>query len=167
MSFGKNISNTTKNWYTTLSLLCKIKGYTPLPIRKQMAESLILFYYIILLLFDILKYMKQLQKVQNAAADFVLNKYANMKDVINVKWLPIEEQIEYSLAIMGFKAIYDENVTNLLKLMQKVASTYNLRRNKGTVIDAKRQSKTREETKVGISLTNYPQTFNQQNKFKN
>ena len=104
--------------------------------------------------------MKQLQKVQNAAADFVLNKYANMKDVINVKWLPIEEQIEYSLAIMGFKAIYDENVTNLLKLMQKVASTYNLRRNKGTVIDAKKQSKTRKETKVGISLTNYPQTFN-------
>ena len=60
---------------------------------------------------------------------------------------------------MGFKAIYDENVTNLN--LQKVASTYNLRRNKGTVIDAKKQSKTLKEIKVGISLTNYPQTSNQ------
>ena len=49
-----------------------------------MPESLILFYFIVLLLFDITKYMKQLQKVQNAAGDFVLNEYANMKDVINI-----------------------------------------------------------------------------------
>ena len=48
---------------------------------------------------------QQLQKVQYPAAGFVLNKYANVNDVINIKWLPIEEQIEYSPAVMGFKAI--------------------------------------------------------------
>ena len=56
--------------------------------------------------------MKQLQKVQHAAAGFVLKNYTNINDVINIKWLPIEERIEHSLAIMRFKAIYDENVPN-------------------------------------------------------
>ena len=89
---------------------------------------------------------QQLQKVQNAAAGFVLNKYANVNDVINTKWLPIEERIEYSLAVMGFKAMYDENVPNHLKLTQKVASTRNLRsNNKGILIHANQQSKTFEK----------------------
>ena len=62
---------------------------------------------------------QQLQKVQNAAAGFVLNEYPNINDVINIKWLPIEERIEYSLAVMGFKAICDEPVPNHFKLTQK------------------------------------------------
>ena len=45
---------------------------------------------------------QQLQKLQNAAAGFVLTKYASINDVINIKWLLIEERIEYSLAVMGF-----------------------------------------------------------------
>ena len=32
---------------------------------------------------------QQLKKIQNAAAGFVLNKYANRNNVINIKWLPI------------------------------------------------------------------------------
>ena len=62
---------------------------------------------------------QQLQKVQDAAAGFVLNEYPNINDVINIKWLPIEERIEYSLAVMGFKAICDEHVPNHFKLTQK------------------------------------------------
>ena len=62
--------------------------------------------------------MKQhLQKVQNSSAGFALD---NINDIINIKWLPIEERIEYSLAVMRYKTIYDENVPNHLKLMQKV-----------------------------------------------
>ena len=71
----------------------EIKGYTPLPVCKQLAESLILLKlgYCNKLLLDIPKYMKQhLQKVQNPAAGFVLNKYAKINDVINIKWLPVE-----------------------------------------------------------------------------
>ena len=72
---------------------------------------------------------QQFQKVQNTAAGFVLNKYANINDVINTKWLPIEERIEYSLVVMRFRAIYDKNAPNHLKLTQTVASTRNLRSN--------------------------------------
>ena len=55
---------------------------------------------------------QQLQKVQNVAAGFVLNKCANINDVINIKWLPIEERIEFSLVVMNCKAIYDKNFRN-------------------------------------------------------
>ena len=47
---------------------------------------------------------------------------------------------------MGFKAIFDENVPNHLKLMQKLDSTCNLRRsNKGILINGNQQSKTFEK----------------------
>ena len=113
-------------------------------------------------LFDIPKYMKQqLQKVQNAAAGFGLNKYANINDLINIKWLPIKERIEYSLAVMGFKAICDENIPNHLKLPQKVASTRNLRYNyKGILININQQSKTFEKQSGNI-FNKLPTTFDQ------
>ena len=116
LNWKKHINYTAKNCYATLNALRKIKRYTSLPVPKQLAESLISSKLDCCneLLFDIPKYMKQQlhQKVQNAAAGFVLNKYANINDFINMKWLPIEERIEYSLAVMRFKAIFDENVPN-------------------------------------------------------
>ena len=72
---------------------------------------------------------RQLQKVPNTAAGFVLKKYTNINDVINIKQLPIDGQIEHSLEITRFKAIYDENVPNHLKLTQKIASSYSLQSN--------------------------------------
>ena len=72
----KHINNTTKNCYTTLNVLSRIKRYTPLPVSKQPAEFLILskLDYCKELLFDIPKYMKQqIQKAQNPASGFVLN----------------------------------------------------------------------------------------------
>ena len=41
-------------------------------------------------------------------------------DDFAIKWLPIEQRIEYFLEIMEFKAIYHENVPNHLKLTRKV-----------------------------------------------
>ena len=77
---------------------------------------------------------QQLQKEKIAAAHFVLNKNANTNNVVNIKWLPIEEQIEYSSAVMGFKAICDENAANHLKLTQQATSSRNVRsNNKGLI----------------------------------
>ena len=77
---------------------------------------------------------QQLQKEKIAAAHFVLNKNANTNNVVNEKWLPIEEQIKYSPAVMGFKAICVENVPNHLKLTQQVTSSRNVRsNNKGLI----------------------------------
>ena len=139
LNWEKHIKNTKKNCYAAHNVLRKIKRYTPLPVRKQLASRISLIKTRLLqrILFDIPKYMKQqLQKVQNAAACFVLSKYANINDVISIKWLPIEGRIEYFLAVVGFKPICDKNVPSHLKLTQKVASTLNLRsNNKGVLIN--------------------------------
>ena len=75
-----------------------------------------------------------------------LNKYANRNNVINIKWFSIEERIEYSLAVIGFEAICDENVPNHLKSTQKVACTRNLQsNNKVILINVNQQSKTFEK----------------------
>ena len=59
LNWKKHINNTTKNCYTKLNVLCKIKRHTPLRVRKQLTESLILtkLDYCNELLFDIPKYM--------------------------------------------------------------------------------------------------------------
>ena len=76
LNWEKYINSTTNNCYATLSVLRKIKRHTPLAVRKQLAESLILSKtdYYNELLYDIPKYIKQqLEKIQQAAAGFVLN----------------------------------------------------------------------------------------------
>ena len=42
LNWKKHINNKTKNCYATPNVLRKIKRYTPLPVHKQQAESLIL-----------------------------------------------------------------------------------------------------------------------------
>ena len=61
LNWKKQINNTTKNCCATLRVLRKIKIYKPLPVRKQLAEFLILskLDYCSELLFGIPKYMKQ------------------------------------------------------------------------------------------------------------
>ena len=51
--------------------------------------------------------------------------------------------MEYSLVVMGFKVICDENVSSHFKLKQKVASTRNLRSNNNEILtNVNQQSKT-------------------------
>jgi len=40
-----------------------------------------------------------MQKVQNAAAGFVLKRHADIKDVIDLKWLPVIETMPYTILI--------------------------------------------------------------------
>ena len=55
------------------------------------------------------------------------------------------------LAVMGFKAIFDEIVPNHLKLTEKVAKTCNLRsNNKGILINANQQPKSFEKQTENI-----------------
>ena len=44
----------------------------------------------------------QLRKVQNAAAGFVSNKYAQIKDVLELKLLTIEENIKTDIFVQSF-----------------------------------------------------------------
>ena len=69
---------------------------------------------------DIPQYLlKRLQKVQNAAAGFVLNRRATISDVIKLKWLPIKERIDHAVAVLAFKALSDQTSPPNIKLKLK------------------------------------------------
>ena len=58
---------------------------------------------------------KKLQRVQLAAARFVYYKYVKMKEIINLKWLPIEEQRTFSLLKLIHKSINDVSFPATIK----------------------------------------------------
>ena len=51
--------------------------------------------------------MKRLQRTQNAAAGFLINKYVNdVIDITKLGWLPAAQHREYQILKLTFKAIY-------------------------------------------------------------
>ena len=78
LGWDNHINEVTKSCYATLSVLRKIKKLTPFNVRKQLSESLVLSKLdYCSAVFDPLTQVQErrLQKVQNTAAAFVLNRY--------------------------------------------------------------------------------------------
>ena len=63
------------------------------------------------------KYLiNRLQRVQNTTAGYVYGRYAKTLDVINLNWLPIEEDIEMNTVKLTQKPLKDELWPDYLKL---------------------------------------------------
>ena len=119
LSWKDQITSVTKSCFATLKSLNLLKGSASWSLRKSLAESLILskLKYGNVLLADIPKYeLKRLQKVQNAAAGFVLRRHANVNDVLSLNWLPIVESIDSCLAKNIHKAVRDESWPSYLPI---------------------------------------------------
>ena len=98
--------------YSTLRTLKKIKRLTPFHVQKMLAESLILsrINYGIVLYKNAPAYLiKRIQRLQNAAAGYVLMRYSNEKDVISLNLLPVIELIDFEISKLAHKALYDES----------------------------------------------------------
>ena len=98
--------------YAKLATLRKLKNFTPFHIRKNLAESLIMskidfndHVYTPLTT----QQQKKLQRLQLAAASFVWRRYAKLKDVLALNWLPIPERRDFNLNKLVFKAIHNAN----------------------------------------------------------
>ena len=122
LTWKSQINKTIKDCYSTLRTLKLIRRLMPFNIRRQLATTLILskLDYANVVTYDIPQYqINKLQKVQNAAASFVLNRKADIRDVIKLKWLPIKERMDYAMAVLAFKAIHDPNSPSNVKLKMK------------------------------------------------
>lgn len=87
----------------------KLKNFTPFHIRKQLAESLVLsaLDYNDVICHPAPEYLiKRLQRVQLAAAGFVVNHYANISDILKLGWLPVKYRREFHMTKLIFKALY-------------------------------------------------------------
>ena len=120
--WSNHITELTSSCYGVLAVLRKLKRFTPFHIRKQLAEALVLskLDYCNVLYNALPTYLiKRLQRVQNAAAGFVQGRYANTENVLDIKWLPVNERIELSIAKFTFKSLHFDNWPSYLSVHVK------------------------------------------------
>jgi hypothetical protein len=103
-------------------------------LNKNIVQALVLskLYYNDVIYHSLPEYLqKRLQRVQKAAASFVLGKFARSADVLSLNWLPIKEQREWNVLKLSYKELYDENWPDYQKL-QLVQHSRVLRSSKGS-----------------------------------
>ena len=113
LKWDNHIKYVLSSCYGKLTVLRKLKNFTPFQLRKNLTESLILsridfndHVYSPLSAIQIGK----LQKLQFAAASFVYGgKYVKLPGIIKLRWLPILERREFNLLKLVFKSMHYEN----------------------------------------------------------
>ena len=119
LNWTDEINIKISNCYGTLSVIRKLKFLAPFDVRKQLAECLIMskIDYNDIVSHPIPEYLlKRLQRVQLAAAGFVLGRYAEKNDLLKLGWLPINERRESHLLHAVFKAMHSTYWPSYLKL---------------------------------------------------
>ena len=92
---------------------------TPQETKKSLVQSLVLSK---LNFNDTVTYplpmflQKRMQRVQNAAAGFVLNRYCSEEDVLKLGWLPTLENTKLNILKLGHRALYNNNWPEYLTL---------------------------------------------------
>ena len=113
LSWKDHVNNVVKSCYGTLRILRQLKHFTPLNLRKTLAETLVLskISYYNVVYAQLPNYqINRLQRIQNTAAGYVLNRYAQMTDAIeHLNWLPIKENNKFSISKLVFLALNETN----------------------------------------------------------
>ena len=88
--------------------------------------------------------IKRIQRLQNAAAGYVLTHYSNEKDVISLNWLPIIELIDFEISKLAHKALCDESWPNYFSLNRK-KFIRDFRNNNSNMIERSKENQTFHE----------------------
>ena len=131
LSWKDHVNNVVKSCYGTLRILRQFKRFTPLNVRKTLAETLVLskISYCNVVYAQLPNYqINRLQRIQNTTAGYVLNRYVHMTNATeHLKWLPIKENNEFSISKLVFLALNDTNWPKYLPI-ETVKNRRSLRR---------------------------------------
>ena len=118
LKWTEHVNNVTSSCFGVLAVLRKIKNMTPQETKKSLVQSLVLSK---LNFNDTVTYplpmflQKRMQRVQKAAARFVLNRYCS-EDVLQLGWLPTLENTKLNILKLGHHALYNNNWPEYLTL---------------------------------------------------
>ena len=119
LDWEKHVKHVLSTCYGKLSVLRKMKNFTSFSARKMLAQSLILpkidFNDYVYSPFTQCQ-LKKPQRLQKAAASFVLKRYAHTEDIWKIGWLPIAKRREFNILKLAFKAINNKNWPEMDKL---------------------------------------------------
>ena len=119
LSFSEHVYSTLKICYGTLRTLKNFKRFTPLRVRKSLAEALVLskLNYCNVVYGQLPQYMiNRLQRLQICAASYVYKRYATIDDVLSLNWLPVVEYIEFSTVKLVHQALHSQRWPTYLRL---------------------------------------------------
>ena len=120
MKWEEHVKQLTISCYGILRCLRKIKNFADFRLKRQLAESLVLtkLDYCDGVFYPLPDYLlKRLQKVQNAAASFVLGHYVKFPaDITNLGWLPVRERRDWHVLQLVHKAMHNHDWPSYLKL---------------------------------------------------
>ena len=105
-------------------MLRKLRNLAKYELRKQLAETLILskLDYADLVFYPLPQFLlRRLQRVQFAAASFVLGHYVkNFRDVLKIGWLLINERRDLKLLKLFFKTLHNAEIwPDYLKMIKQ------------------------------------------------
>ena len=121
-SWNLHINEVVRSCLATLSVLRKLKRYANHNRRKQLVEALNLskIDYAVTILSNTNKMeINRFHKALKSTALFVTSRFCHTTDVINLKWLPNAERINYYQLKLARKTIYEKTFPNYLKLTFK------------------------------------------------
>ncbi|XP_066930768.1 uncharacterized protein [Clytia hemisphaerica] len=121
LSWSDHINQIIKSSHGTIRALRNFQRFTPFKVRKSLAEAIVLskIAYSIVVFGQIPDYLlNRLQRIQNIAAGYVLNRYATLKDVVDLQWLPIKELIDFNVSKLVYKALNDKKWPSYLSLVK-------------------------------------------------
>ena len=111
MTWKTHVNHVLSSSYGTLSVLRRLKNLAPFHVRKHLAESLVLsevnYACSVFHLLPVFQ-MKRLQRLQNACAGFVTRRFAGVKNVVKLNWLPVSKNVELNIRKLAHKSLYDE-----------------------------------------------------------
>ena len=107
--------------------------------------------------------MKKLDKLLCRIASFVTLKYSTIEDVIQLGWLPIQQQIHFELLKLAHKSIHQDEFPSYLKGFKLRVAGRNIRN--AEEIDSKYEINVSEKLFVGKAsrlLNDLPKTIREE-----
>jgi len=138
LSWCDHINSIIKSSHATIRALRNFQRFTPFKVRKSLAEALVIskITYSIVVFGQIPDYLlNRLQRIQNIAAGYVFNRYASMKDIVELQWLPIKELIEFNVSKLDHKALNDEKWPSYLTVAKIVQARELRSQDEGVKVD--------------------------------
>ena len=110
LKWTEHVNNVTSSCFGVLGVLRKIKNMTPQETKKSLVQSLVLSKLNFTVTYPLPMFLKKrMQRIQNAAAGFVLNRYCSEEDILKLGWLPTLENTQLNILKLGHRALYNNN----------------------------------------------------------
>ena len=118
LNWETHIEKICQSVYSKLYVLRYLRRTASFRLRKQLAETLLIskIHYCCSLFWNLPQtQLKKLDKLLCRIASFVTLKYSTIEDVIQLGWLPFQQQIHFELLKLAHRSIYQNDFPSYLK----------------------------------------------------